>query len=384
MDDRVFDQSSAVEWISGIESERAKVRDSYLYPRLRAWIDRVSPLEVLDIGAGQGVCSDKMDLAGRKYTGVEPSPFLLNRARELYSAPHRMFVEGSAYALPFAGSTFDAAFSVAVWHLLADLKRAAMELARVLRTNGHFLIVTANPGNYSAWMTPYTETKLDGRRLEGKVIQEGEVISQDVLYLHTLDEIVTPLRNAGLRVDKSETFRESRWASIEGMKGVTIRDLDPNSCEEIRLVAERMRQTLIDVLGQEKGGSIYTLERLVDRVLWHLDPKNTTARVILSENQDGRITGHAIARIERGEDGVSYGYFSTLFVESESRRQGIATALMSQVEGWFREKQIPKIVYNTAHDNAKLIDLFHKHGYCITHQESEMVQLTKPLEGPEK
>lgn len=163
--------------------------------------------------------------------------------------------------------------------------------------------------------------------------------------------------------------------------GSKIRDLNPLSENEIRLVADRMRQTLIDVLGPEKGSSMYTMEWLIDRVRWHLDSTNTTARVLLSQNSDGQITGQAIARIERGEDGGSYGYFSTLFVDVGSRRQGIATSFVAFVECWFRELRIPKIVYNTAHNNSKLIDLFKKHGYRITHSGSEMVQLTKTLEG---
>ena len=104
-----------------------------------------------------------------------------------------------------------------------------------------------------------------------------------------------------------------------------IRELNPQSESEILLVAQRMRQTLVEVLGEEKGGSMYTMEWLVDRVRWHLNPSNTNGRVFLSENRNGEIIAHAIARIDHGS---SFGYFSTIFVEPSSRRSGIASLLM--------------------------------------------------------
>lgn len=163
------------------------------------------------------------------------------------------------------------------------------------------------------------------------------------------------------------------------MTGGHVRELNRSSNAEIDLVAQRMRQTLVDVLGEEQGGSMYTMEWLKARVLWHLDETVTIAKIFLSETQDGKITGQAIARLEQADDGASYGYFSTLYVEPAFRRQGLATSLLVCVENWFAEKSMPKIIYNTAQSNSKVIDLFCKHGYVVTHAESDMVQLTKHL-----
>lgn len=155
-----------------------------------------------------------------------------------------------------------------------------------------------------------------------------------------------------------------------------IREIDLHSELEINLVAQRMRQTLVEVLGEEKGGSMYTMDWLIDRVRWHLDPKNTDGRVFLSENPDGKIIGQAIARVDHES---SFGYFSTIFVEPSSRRRGIAADLIKHVEDWFSKKGMPKIIYNTAENHLAVIGLFKSHGYHITHSESEMVQLTKFL-----
>lgn len=158
-----------------------------------------------------------------------------------------------------------------------------------------------------------------------------------------------------------------------------IREIDPQSDTEINLVAQRMRQTLVEVLGEEKGGSMYTMSWLIDRVRWHLDPNNTNGRVFISENKNGKIIGHAIARIDHGS---SFGYFSTIFVEPLSRRHGIASNLMKHVETWFSKFEIPKILYNTADNHVAIIGLFKSHGYEVTLSDSQMVQLTKVLKHP--
>ena len=225
MDDTIFDQRSASEWIASVESEAANVRESDIYPQLRTWLDRHSPREILDIGCGQGACSQQVDLTKCSYTGVDPSAFLIARAEELFGDSVRRFIVGDAYALPFAGESFDAAFFVAVWHLLGDLPRAAAELSRVLRDNGTWFIVTANPHAYSLWTGRYAEGRVDGRRFEGINRLPDGSRTQDTLHLHTMDEIMGALQSNGLEVIASQEFRTSvkaptqhLYLSIQGQK----------------------------------------------------------------------------------------------------------------------------------------------------------------------
>lgn len=42
-----------------------------------------------------------------------------------------------------------------------------------------------------------------------------------------------------------------------------IRPINPNSLPEIEQVASRMRLTLIEVLGEREGGSMYSMDRLL-------------------------------------------------------------------------------------------------------------------------
>lgn len=157
----------------------------------------------------------------------------------------------------------------------------------------------------------------------------------------------------------------------------SIRPIDANNIQEIELVAARMRETLVEVLGAERGSSMYSMEWLIDHVRFHLDPNRSTGAVfVLCENNS--IAGHAIVRIEFLDE-KPFGYFSTIYIEQGFRRHGYATTLMQRVEEWCRNQKLPRIVYNTATTNHNLLSLFQKHGYKITHQENNMAQLAKTL-----
>lgn len=196
MNDRTFDRKSADDWIAVIEQSGAEVRENDIYPALRAWLSRVSPSRVLDIGSGQGICAAKVVPSHISYIGLEPSPYLLNRAQELYEREGRRFVTGSVYDIPFPAATFDAVFSVSVWHLLTDLHHAAREVARALKPGGHFFIITANPDAYEAW---------------------ADFNSEDGFQTHSLAHLTGSLTRAGLLVSKIESYRPSDKADGRGV-----------------------------------------------------------------------------------------------------------------------------------------------------------------------
>lgn len=158
-----------------------------------------------------------------------------------------------------------------------------------------------------------------------------------------------------------------------------IRDIDSSSENEIKIVASRMGQTLVEVLGPEKGKNYYSDEWLVDRLKWHLDRKNCHAKVAVMISVDNEIIGHAIARLEKDEQQSHFGYFSTIYVSPKSRKQGLALRLIEHIEQWLMANDMKKIVYNTAENHHRLISIFEKRGYQITHREDQMVQLTRIL-----
>lgn len=207
MDDRNFDHKTASQWINIIEKGVSSPRDKDIYPFLRDWAVHNIPSNILEIGCGQGACAKAVAIEGVKYFGLEPSEVLLKRAQELFADENKIFTDGNAYALPFKDHFFEAAFSVAVVHLLSDLKKSFLEMSRVLKTGGKFLIITANPAAYELWKKNYVDVKLEGKRFEGNLILEDASKLGDVLYLHSLEEILSALNESGLMVDRLESFR---------------------------------------------------------------------------------------------------------------------------------------------------------------------------------
>jgi len=207
MDDRQFTEKTAKERILTIEGPTAHVRNSDLYPHLSEWVNRECPQSILDVGCGQGVCSEKLMSRECSYVGVDPSTFLIDRAKKLYQQPNKNFIVGNAYSLPFEDEVFDAAISIALWHLLEDKFKASLELSRILRNRGAFLIATANPECYDDWTKNYESFSKTGQKLEGKSRSEEGSVSVDTFYLHTLEEITTSLQRAGLGITRSNAFR---------------------------------------------------------------------------------------------------------------------------------------------------------------------------------
>jgi GNAT superfamily N-acetyltransferase len=166
------------------------------------------------------------------------------------------------------------------------------------------------------------------------------------------------------------------------------RPIHRESVAEIELVASRMRLTLMEVLGHERGAEMYDMNWLINRVRWHLDPVNTKAEIFLAEAADQTIVGHTIVRVDLSpnppeypyqQEHPRYGIFSTTYVVPELRRAGLANQLLEAGESWIRSQGQCYAVTDTAADNGKLQLLFEKRGYGIIVREGEMVRLGKSL-----
>lgn len=158
-----------------------------------------------------------------------------------------------------------------------------------------------------------------------------------------------------------------------------MRPIDPLSDAEIAVVADRMRLTLIEVVGAARGGSMYTPEWLRARVRFHLDP-NACEGAVFVATQGGMIVGHTIVRVEH-EDGARFGLFSTTYVDPAHRRHGVAEALLDRGEAWLGERRVDALVTDTSQANAKLIALFQKRGYAVVFRSDElgMLRLSRPV-----
>lgn len=159
---------------------------------------------------------------------------------------------------------------------------------------------------------------------------------------------------------------------------VRIRELNVDNPEEVALVAERMKLTLMEVLGEARGSAMYTSEWLIARVLWHLDPSVCVGAVFVAENVDHGIVGHTIVR-KVDDGGDLHGLYATTYVTPETRNEGVAGLLLNRGEAWMRSLSLPTAMTATSTTNAPLIALFEGHGFAVHDHHGEMLRLKKPL-----
>jgi GNAT superfamily N-acetyltransferase len=172
-------------------------------------------------------------------------------------------------------------------------------------------------------------------------------------------------------------------ASVFGMlpsQPILIRPIDPGSDREIDLVAERMRATLAEVLG-ETGNNMYTPEWLRDRVRWHVHGDQCAGRVLLAVDSTEVIMGHIIARVEEDSSTMPVGLVSTLYVCPPFRRRGVAKALLDASEAWLKDQGVATLATDTSESNRPLIELFAQRGYAVTFHsvEKRMVRLSRSV-----
>ena len=94
--------------------------------------------DVLDVACGTGNATLRAAERGARVTGLDIVPHLLAQGRQLAERAglEITWVEGDAEELPFADASFDAVVSVFGCMFAPDHRRAAAELARVLRPGG--------------------------------------------------------------------------------------------------------------------------------------------------------------------------------------------------------------------------------------------------------
>ena len=112
---------------------------------LAAYRDRVVPAaagRVLEVGIGSGLNLPRYSTDVQKVIGLEPSPKLLNMARQVGSRSFPVnLIEGSAEKIPLESASVDTV--VTTWTLctIPDVGRALHEMRRALKPGGRLLFV---------------------------------------------------------------------------------------------------------------------------------------------------------------------------------------------------------------------------------------------------
>lgn len=128
-------------------------------------VDRLDPESgelVLDLGCGDGVLTAEIAARGARVIGLDSSPEMLERARA--RGLDVRLAEGSRFDLP---ECFDAVFSNAAIHWMADHDGVVASVARHLKERGRFIGEFGGHGNVAAIVTALVAA-LDRRGIDAR------------------------------------------------------------------------------------------------------------------------------------------------------------------------------------------------------------------------
>lgn len=184
----------------------------------------------LDVATGTGNTALALAPRVKHVTGLDVAARMLEQARqraEDEGIGNASFFEGSAEDLPFPGSSFDLVTSRHAPHHFRDVQRFLLEVARVLKPGGRFVLadqVTLEARN-QAWVDSYQRTR-DLSHFAQRTVIEWQRLAREAGLTWVKDQIV-PYR-----------LEFPWWTSMAGCSAEqvsSLRALLEHAPEEIRL-----------------------------------------------------------------------------------------------------------------------------------------------------
>jgi len=125
-------------WSSPAGKKRADRRAQYFiqYGNIQ------SNQNILEIGCGTGIFTEKISKQGSKITAIDLSEDLLKRAKSK-NIPNCHFEQGDAHQLKYQNESFDVVIGSSILHHL-DVQTVLNEIYRVLKNNGKLVFAEPN------------------------------------------------------------------------------------------------------------------------------------------------------------------------------------------------------------------------------------------------
>lgn len=219
------------EWYDGLLSDRGSDHyEKVLIPGVLAMLEPTPGQRILDVACGQGIVSRAIAGAGARVVGVDASPRLIERARELPGEGVRYLVGDArrlADVIDAEDRPFDAAVCVMALMNIDDLSATLAGVSGMLRPGGRFVAVILHPAfrapRLSAWGWEGREaaSQRQFRRVDAYLSESAIPITMNpgahaggadavttTTFHRPISAYITAARDAGLVTDALE-----EWAS---------------------------------------------------------------------------------------------------------------------------------------------------------------------------
>ena len=183
--------------------------DPYITERLIHHLQPKADKSYLDIGCGTGNYTIALADKGYRFIGVEPSEKMLNEAKLRNQDIN--WLQGTAEQIPADDKSFDGIIGTLTIHHWKDIKRAFVEINRVLNENGRFVLFTSTPKQMKGyWLNHYFPKMLHDSIVQMPSLANiQEAIGQTELEIANIEEyfIKEDLQDCFLYVGKNNPER---------------------------------------------------------------------------------------------------------------------------------------------------------------------------------
>lgn len=183
--------------------------DPYLAGRLFHLLQPKSDRLYLDIGCGTGNYTCVLADKGLKFIGVEPSEKMLSEAKS--KTQNIKWLNGTAEQIPADNKTFDGIIATLTIHHWTDIKKAFIELNRVLADNGRIIMFTSTPEQMKGyWLNHYFPQMLHSSIIQMPSLADiREAIAQTEIEITGIEKyfIKDDLQDCFLYVGKNNPNR---------------------------------------------------------------------------------------------------------------------------------------------------------------------------------
>jgi len=174
---------------------------------------------VLDLACGNGRLYQLFDGLSIRYTGMDQSEELIQRAREKFSGID--FIVGEMTKLPFEDDMFDVIYCIAAFHHLMspDLQLASLgEMKRVLKSGGR--VIMTNWNRYNNWVQNKIDLKKYTVVSDSHVIVPwrngpGDILAERHYYSFTMDGLEKLFAESGFVLEEQYFVKKGKKVGIE-------------------------------------------------------------------------------------------------------------------------------------------------------------------------
>lgn len=143
----------------------------------------------LDIGCGTGNYTITLANKGFNFVGVDPSEKMLKKAKSRHLGIN--WLKGTAEQIPAADKSFDGIIATLTIHHWTDLKKAFVDLDRVLADNGKMVMFTSTPEQMKGyWLNHYFP----------------KMLHSSIVQMPSLSDIQEAIRQTGLEITDIEKY----------------------------------------------------------------------------------------------------------------------------------------------------------------------------------